>query len=293
MASIGLGVTVADVTRAGRDWRLVARAAVANYVCVPAAALGLLLVFRPYTAEPEQYPLVAAGFLIAAVCPGAPYGPPFTGLARGNVVASVSLMVLLAASSAVLAPVLLALLLPLMAGDRPMHVDLVKMVGTLFFTQLLPLGVGLAVRRRRPALADRLEGPARRLSLVLNLTTVAVLFTAQWHLLTGIPLKAFAGMLALVLASVAAGWLLGGPGGENRTAMAMATSVRNVGVSLVIATASFPGTKAVTAATAFALFQTVVMALVALGWGRLASAPAVPAGVPRPLDEPAAKGAAS
>ena len=48
-----------------------------------------------------------------------------------------------------------------------------------------------------------------------------------------------------------------------------ATSVRNVGVSMVIATGSFAGTKAVTAATAFALFQTIVMALVALGWGRL------------------------
>jgi hypothetical protein len=49
--------------------------------------------------------------------------------------------------------------------------------------------------------------------------------------------------------------------------------VRNVGVSLVIATGSLPGTAAVTAATAFAIFQTVAMALVALGWGRLAPAP--------------------
>jgi hypothetical protein len=41
--------------------------------------------------------------------------------------------------------------------------------------------------------------------------------------------------------------------------------VRNVAVSLVIATASFRGTQAVTAVTAFAVFQTVVMAFVALG----------------------------
>ena len=52
-------------------------------------------------------------------------------------------------------------------------------------------------------------------------------------------------------------------------AMAIATSVRNVGVSLVIATSSFPGTQAVTAALASALFQTILMAIVALGWGRL------------------------
>jgi predicted Na+-dependent transporter len=88
-----------------------------------------------------------------------------------------------------------------------------------------------------------------------------------------------------VAASVAAGWLLGGPGRGNRTAMAMATGVRNVGVSLAIAASSFAGTPAVTAATAFALFQTVLMALVALGWGRLASAPAEGAKAPAPPGE--------
>jgi bile acid:Na+ symporter, BASS family len=49
----------------------------------------------------------------------------------------------------------------------------------------------------------------------------------------------------------------------------LSTGVRNVGVSLVIATGSFPGTPAVTAALAFAIFQTVVLALVAVAWGRL------------------------
>jgi hypothetical protein len=51
----------------------------------------------------------------------------------------------------------------------------------------------------------------------------------------------------------------------------MATSVRNVGVTLVIVTAAFAGTRAVAAATAFGLFQTVVMLLVAIVWGRLAA----------------------
>src|SRR4051794_34452375 len=106
MAAIGLGVTTAQLTAVARDWRLLARAAVANYVCFPAAAIGLLLLFDPL-------PMVAAGFLILAVCPGAPFGPPLTAVARGNVAVAVGLMVVLAASSAVLAPLLLAALLPL------------------------------------------------------------------------------------------------------------------------------------------------------------------------------------
>jgi BASS family bile acid:Na+ symporter len=268
MVTIGLGVTVAEVVGVAKDWGLLARAALANYVLVPAAAVGLLLLLH-------ASPLVAAGFLIAAVCPGAPYGPPFTGMAKGNVAVSVGLMIVLAGSSALVAPFLLRLLLPLTSGDQQVQVDALKVAGTLFTAQLLPLGVGLLVRHRRPALADRLTTPARRLSLILNLATLGAILAVQFDMLIGIPARGFAGMSALVLAAVAAGWLLGGPGSGIRTAMAMATSVRNVAVSLVIATASFPGTPAVTAATAFALFQTIVMALVALGWGRLVPAAAL------------------
>jgi BASS family bile acid:Na+ symporter len=262
MVTVGLGVTIAEVARVARDWRVVARAGLANYVIVPAAAVLLLLVFH-------AAPLVAAGFLIAAVCPGAPYGPPFTGMAKGNVSLAVGLMMLLAASSALFAPLLLRLLLPLVSGDREIQIDVAKMIATLLGAQLLPLGIGLFLRNRRPALADRLRTPAQRLSLLLNVALLATILTVQFNTLIAIPPRAFVGMTALVLAGLAAGYLLGGPDRAERTAMAMATSVRNVAVTLVIAAASFPGTPAVTAATAFGLFQTILVALVALGWGRL------------------------
>jgi BASS family bile acid:Na+ symporter len=272
MVSIGMGVTFADLMGVARNGRLIGMAALANYLCVPAAAVGLLLLLRPHSVEAEQFPLIAAGFLIAAVCPGAPYGPPFTGIAKGNVPRAVGLMTILAGSSALVAPLLLHFLLPLMSDDETVRVNVVKMVNTLLIAQFLPLCIGLGIRQWRPELADRLKKPANLLSLALNLVTFGVILTVQWEMLMGIPMRAYLGMLALVLISVAAGWLLGGPGSANRTAMTMATAVRNVGVSLVIATSSFGGTKAVTAATAFAIFQTIVMALVALAWGRLLAA---------------------
>src|SRR5262245_50349488 len=84
MVAIGLGVTVADLRGAAKNRRLVASALLANYVCVPAPTVGLLLLF-------QADPMVAAGFLILAVCPGAPYGPPLTALAKGNVATAVGL----------------------------------------------------------------------------------------------------------------------------------------------------------------------------------------------------------
>jgi BASS family bile acid:Na+ symporter len=265
MVTIGLGVTVGEIVAVARDWRILVRAGLANYVIVPAAAVALLLAFH-------AAPLVAAGFLIAAVCPGAPYGPPFTGMAKGNVALAVGLMMILAGSSALLAPLLLRLLLPVVSGDQPVGIDVAKMVATLLGTHLLPLAIGVLIRHRWPTLADAMAKPARGLSIVLNVALLGTILTAQFGTLIAIPPRAFLGMAALVLAGIAAGWLLGGLGTGDRVAMAMATSVRNVGLTLVIAVASFSGTPAVTAATAFGLFQTILVALIALAWGRVAKA---------------------
>src|SRR5439155_16297977 len=114
----------------------VLQASLANYVCVPAVTVGLLILFHPAD------PLVPAGFLILAVCPGAPFGPPCTRIARGDVAAAVGLMVILAGTSALAAPVLLHFLLPWMSESEALRLDAVKIASTLLVTQLLPLGVG-------------------------------------------------------------------------------------------------------------------------------------------------------
>ena len=262
MVTIGLGVIWSDVLRVASNWSLAARAMLANYILVPAAAVGLLLLFH-------ANPMVAAGFLVAAVCPGAPYGPPLTAIAKGNVPASVGLMVILAGSSAIIAPLLLQFLLPLVAGDAPLKISVVKMVGTLLGAQLLPLCVGLLLRHRHPALADRLRGPAGVLSASLNLLMLAVILFAQFRVLAEIRLISYVGMLSLLTATMVAGALVSRQTSDEQKGLVITTSVRNVGVSLVIVTSSFPGTAAITSATIYALFQTIFMVVIAVVWGRL------------------------
>jgi bile acid:Na+ symporter, BASS family len=261
MVATGLGVTFADVAGVAKNGRLVARAALANYVCVPAATVGLLLLFAPH-------PMVAAGFLILAVCPGAPYGPPFTTIARGNVAVGVGLMLMLAGSSAFLAPVLLYFLLPLVSGNESLSIDSSRIVITLLVTQMLPLCVGVTVRQWRPRLAERLRNPANLASKVLNLAAVGLILVVQFRLLTEIRPRALVGMLALLIASWAAGWLLGGKDTGTRKAMTLTASLRNVGVGLVVASSAFPGTPALTAVLAYGLFEVVGTLFLALIWAR-------------------------
>ncbi len=268
MVTIGLGVTFTDVVGVARKWQMVGKAALANYLCVPAAAVALLLLFH-------ANPYIAAGFLIAAVCPGAPYGPPFTGMAKGNVPASVGLMILLAGSSRVAAPPAPDLPAPVhpwvptafAGGEQAARNRCIKVVSTLLLSQMFRWPLGWRSGSGGRPCGETQEKTSRLLSMVLNLGTLGVILSVQFEMLVAIPLRGYMGMAVLVAAGVAAGWALGRARTGNRTAMTMATSGRNVGVSLVIATGSFGGTQAVTAATAFAIFQTVVMALVALVGG--------------------------
>lgn len=261
MVTIGLGASVGQVWKVARDWRGVIRALVANYVLVPAAAVGLLLLFR-------AQPMVAAGVMVVAVCPGAPFAPPFTMLAKGRVDLAIGQMVILAGTSAALAPLLLKLLLPLAAGGGPANVNGSQIVRTLAVAQFLPLCLGLGVASYRPELARRLKKPLGQLSAVLNVGLIGVILAVQFPLLKEIRVLGYVGMGALLACSAAAGWLLAGGGSAERKTLAITTSVRNVGVGLVIAGGSFPGTPAVTFTTAYALFQCVLVALAAIAVGR-------------------------
>jgi bile acid:Na+ symporter, BASS family len=266
MAAIGLGVTIAELMGVARNWRLFARAGLANYVCVPAVTVGVLSLLAPAD------PMASAGFLILAVCPGAPFAPPCVGIAKGNVAVSVGLMVMLAASSALVAPPLLCVLLQWNLGGSAPQVDVVKIVATLVMTQLLPLGVGLCVRHRWPKLAERILRPVNLLGAILGLSTIAFILIVQFRLLAEIGPRGWVGMSVLLMASCACGWLLGGPGMDNRKAVGLTTSLRNVGVGLVIAASNFPGTAAMTAALAFGIFGIIGSLLLALGWAGQRSA---------------------
>jgi BASS family bile acid:Na+ symporter len=263
MLSVGLSVSLSDLSCVGQKRSIVWRAMLANYFFFPVLAIALPTLFH-------ARPLVAAGFLILAVCPGAPYAPTCTAVAKGNVPLAVGLMVILAGTSVVISPLLLRQLLQKLGAGDGLHVDAGRMIGTLLMTQLLPLFAGLAVRRWHPAVADRLRSPSTLANKALNLAVMVLVLVSQFHALAEIRLRGLAGMFIMLAASLLIGWLSGGPRPEDRKAMAEVTSIRNAGVGMVIASRSFAGTPALSALVVYALFSILGSLLVALFWGRRA-----------------------
>jgi BASS family bile acid:Na+ symporter len=246
MLSIGMKVSFQQVLASARDIRAVVSSILANFVLVPLITVGLL-----YGLDAPA--LASAGFLILAVCPGAPVGPPFAAIARGDVSLATGLMVILAASSALLAPGILALLIGWLSPQSDLHINYVDIAATLLVTQILPLGVGLGIHERAPRLTGSLVKPVSLLANLLLLGVVALILATQYQTLKAFRLRGWVGMFALLLASLGAGWLCGGPARVGRRTLAMTTGVRNVAVGLVIVSANFAGTPAVTAVVAYGL----------------------------------------
>jgi BASS family bile acid:Na+ symporter len=267
MAGVGMEVSYREVIASFREAGYMLLGMFASFVLVPIVTV---LFMRAY----EVQPMVAVGFLILAVCPGAPFIPTVSKIAGGNVPVSVGLMLVLAASSAILAPLLLRLLLARLPGTGSVQIDFLAILKTLLVTQLLPLGLALAFHAWKENAAARLASLLKKLSLLLLVVLMAALFVAYWDEFAKLRFSAYVGMLLLFATMFAIGWLLGGPGIARRKTMAFGTASRNAGVGLVIVAGNFANTPAVPAVTVFAL----VIIFAALGGAfplsRIGNAPA-------------------
>jgi BASS family bile acid:Na+ symporter len=145
------------------------------------------------------------------------------------------------------------------------------MVKVLLITQFIPLSVGILVRHWHPQVADRALRPFVLMSKILTLATASLILSSQWHMLMEIPIRAFLGMLILVVVCLVIGWLMGGSASADRKTMALTTALRNVGIGLVIVTGNYSGTPAVSAALTYGIVEVVLSLLIALWWGRISA----------------------
>jgi BASS family bile acid:Na+ symporter len=224
-AGLGSG-TLAAAFR--RPWSL-GRALVAEHVAMPLVALAIA----------HALGLPAAGLAALVLCaatPGGPIAPMFAMQARADVAFSVALVLASALVNVVATPATLRLLAPLPgAGGAPVSV-FVPLMRTIALYQLLPLGVGMALRRTAPTAASRVARGAEVGSKLVIAALVIGMTATQWRLLLALPPAVFAGLVALCVSGAALGYLVVGRDPGLRGATAVNASVRNMGLGLLVAT---------------------------------------------------------
>ena len=271
MAGIGLRLTRGDVSETLRSTNQIARWLLANLLAVPLFAVLLGLVFD--LSEP-----VLIGLLLVAVAPAAPFIPRIVRLAGEESTSALRITAALTVVAAVTVPVVTLALALLFGLER--EIALLQFFVPLVAVLVAPILVGMAVRDRSPRLADRAAPTLLRIAnlALLGALLVIVVLEPGAILRVLVSLLGTGTLLVLVvfiLGSIGIGWLVGGPTDEDRRILALATAARNVGISLFLATAAFPGSDAESSIVAFTVLMFAVSGGVAylLGHRRRALQP--------------------
>ncbi|MBK6864216.1 MAG: hypothetical protein IPG91_11905 [Ideonella sp.] len=260
--AIGLDSTADDALFLVRRPGLLLRSLLAMYVLVPLAALALV-------GWMDLAPGVELGLLVLAASAGAPLLPRKL-LRIGDGAYTFSLVLLSSLLAIVVVPAWLALLGPFFR--TPLELSAGDVAWLLAKSFLLPLAVGMALRRAAPGFAARWA--TRLIGLAgMVLTACALLLLAlHWDVLIVANYGGVFALMALVALALAAGHLMGGPGADDRTALAVACASRHLGVAVLVA-ASLPGPRTA-AILAVYIVASAVVTLPYLRWRRRVSAAA-------------------
>jgi BASS family bile acid:Na+ symporter len=256
MLGMGLGLTVSQIITPLRSLRLVALSLLANFVLMPLAALGLATLLR-------LDPPLGVGLLLLGTAAGAPFLPKLAQLAKGSLAFSVGLMSLLMVVTVVYLPLVLPLLLP------GVSVNPVKIASSLFLFMLLPLALGLAAKAFFAVVASRVKPVLDKVS---NLSLILlVLLMIATNIKNVVAVFGTGGILAgllLIAVGLGAGWLLGGPGMDTRSVLALGTAQRNIAAALVVGGQSFSDPKVVVMVIVVAIVGLLILMPLSKALGR-------------------------
>ncbi len=254
--AIGMSSTFSDLAYLWRRPALLARSFLAMYIMVPLAAWLIIKVF-------PIAPAVKAALLILAASAGAPLLPrKLLGLGSGAYTFS------LVVSSSVLAiffvPAWVALLgrhFEAAAAISPVVVGLV-----VAKTFLVPLAIGMVLRAFAPAWCERVANRLLAFAGIVLAGCGIALLAVNWEVLLHVRVMGIAALVALLLAALAIGHVLGGPLPDDRTALAVACSTRHIGLAVLVAS-SFPGSRSAVLVAVYILVSLLVT-LPYLRWRR-------------------------
>jgi BASS family bile acid:Na+ symporter len=260
IVSMGLSLTMAQITAPLRNGRFVIMAILANFVIPPIAAFLLIQIFS--LDEP-----LAAGLLLVSLAAGAPALPKMAEFAKADIAAATGLMVLLVVVTIIILPIALPLLL------TEVSVTFWDIASGLVYLILIPLAASLFVRARYEAVALHYHpffAQAANLSLLILLVLMIVLnFSDVVGLLGSGGLLA---SLIMVVLTVIGGYLLGGLGGSTtKWVQALGAGQRNIAAAMVVATMNFSNDEVVMIVV-YSLIGMVIMTPLSLELGKRAKA---------------------
>src|ERR671917_749730 len=161
MFGLGLSLTLGDFARVGRQPKAVVIALVLQLVALPAVAFGLVWLF-------DLSAILAVGLILLAASPGGTTANLFSHLFRGDVALNITLTAVNSLIAVITLPVITNLAIgyfdPADGGSLGLQFGKTLQV---FAIVLVPVALGMLVRHRATAFADRMDKPVRIASAVV------------------------------------------------------------------------------------------------------------------------------
>lgn len=130
-------------------------------ILLPLIGFGITLLFPM---EPE----IAIGVMILAACPGGPTSNLITHLAKGDLALSVSLTAVSSLITIVTIPFIVGFALNHYAIDgQEVNLNIIETIAQIFIIVVIPIGIGMSLRRLKPVFSTKMAKPVRIASAVL------------------------------------------------------------------------------------------------------------------------------
>lgn len=176
MLGLGLSLTLADFARVLKQPKAVIIALLCQLVLLPAICFGLVLAF--------QLPsILAVGMMMLAASPGGTTANLYSHLFRGDIALNISLTAVNSVIAVITLPVItnfaIAYFQPF---DDRLGLQWSKAL-EVFAIVLLPVALGMLVRRFWPRFAAGMDKPVRIASVVILVVVIAGAVASNWILL--------------------------------------------------------------------------------------------------------------
>lgn len=128
---------------------------------------------------------MAIGLMILAAAPGGPTSNLITQICRGNIALSVTLTAIVSFATIVTIPLILAYSLDYFGGDSSIvnELPILDIILQVLIIIIIPISLGMFIRRSKPAFATRMESPMRTASTVIFVLIFAAIVIAKWEFL--------------------------------------------------------------------------------------------------------------
>lgn len=256
IACVGAGTSLSELTYLWHQPRLLIRSLAAMYVLVPLVAFGLMLIMPIERG-------VKAAMLALAVSAGAPLLPK-----RLNTLHSGQYIFSLLITSSLVAIVAVPLWTVLLSAyfDVEVKLSIRTVVTDIAKTILLPVLFGMALRFLFPVLSERLSNRVMIAAWAVLAVSGIILLVVHREHLVGLTWQGVLSFVTLMIVALFIGQVLGGPGPDERTVLAIACAMRHVGIALIVAT-EFVGVRTLVLVVAYFIAAFIVSSIY-LRWRR-------------------------